>query len=495
MNRLKNLRGLLLVIALLVILYSLLPLGTALQFGGDEGLELCKGFMCSKGFALYTQIWNDQPPIFTLILSHAFKILGPSLLVARLIVVGFGLLFLGTFFRLVNQRLGQWPAFWAAFFLMASPVVFQISASVMLEVPAFAIALLSACFLFKWSKQPHWGWLLASGFIMGIALQTKLTAILFLPAMLVEIVLTRQPDRDRLWWKTAFVNLVQWGTAAAITFAMIGLFWARGSFQSSLKSHFSEHLVSGMGRPEDFPFDLSIVWNHFECVTAATVGVLIIAKRKRWRSFAFPIVLLLTGLTIHAVHRPWWSYYYLHLALPLAWLAGFAVSEAILIISQLLSASRFHVSSSKTWQGIALCALTALVLVRSERRLEATVEDMRQRLSVDADPVVAKMKVYADRTHWVYSQIEIYPFHARLPMPPELTVVVLKRFWSGQITVREIVETCKRYQTEQLLLKRGNIGKEWDGILKDYFVAYQNNDFVLYVTKRLEQNGKGVNGI
>jgi len=54
------------------------------------------------------------------------------------------------------------------------------------------------------------------------------------------------------------------------------------------------------------------------------------------------------------------------------------------VISQLLTASRFHVSSSKTWQGIVLCALTALVLVRSERRLEATVQDLRQHPSVDA---------------------------------------------------------------------------------------------------------------
>jgi hypothetical protein len=173
---------------------------------------------------------------------------------------------------------------------------------------------------------------------------------------------------------------------------------------------------------------------------------------------------------------------------PLAWLAGFAVSEAVLIISQLLSASRFQVSSSKTWQGTALCALTAFVLVRSERRLEATVQDLRQRPSVDADPVVAKMKVYANRTHWVYSQIEIYPFHARLPVPPELTVVVLKRFWSGQITVKEIVETCRRYQPEQVLLDRTKIGSEWKEFLSDYFVASQDGNLILYVTKRLVPN-------
>ena len=484
----NSLWGLAIIIVALLILYSQLPLGTAFQFGGDEGYELITGFLCSKGFLLYKQIWNDQPPLLVLWLSWAFKMWGPSLLVARLLAVGFGLVLFGTFFQLVNQRAGRWTAFLATFFLVASPIILELSISVMQEAPAFGNAMVSALLLFRWCKRPHWGWLLASGVVMGVALGIKLTAMLVVPAMLMEIILTEQAAHNQFWRKIAVLRVFQWAVAVGIAFAIVGLIWGGGSFQSSYKSHFAEHSTSGMERPEDFPPSMSLFWNHAECIIAAAVGLALVARQRRWRAFAFPIVLFGTALAVHAIHRPWWDYYYLHLAIPICWLAGFAVSEAVLGTSQLLSKSRFKLSLPKTWKGIGLCTLIALVLVCSEGRLENSIKNLQQRPRVDASPVLAKMREYADRTHWVYVRYgkEICPFHAQLPMPPEIAVVTLKRYWSDQITTGEIVETCKRYQVEQLLLNPAKIEDDWKGFLNDYDIVYQDTNSVLYVAKRIE---------
>ena len=115
------------------------------------------------------------------------------------------------------------------------------------------------------------------------------------------------------------------------------------------------------------------------------------------------------------------------------------------------------------------------------------MENLQARIRTEADPVLAKMKEYAGRTHWVYIQDgnETYPFHAQLPMPPEIAVVTLKRFWSDQISTKEIVETCRRYQVEQLLLKRTQPGEDWNELLQGYRVVYEGKDRVLYVTKQL----------
>ena len=86
------------ILALGVLFYSQLPLGTAFLLGSDEGCELMKAAMCNHGFKLYTDIWSDQPPIFTLVLCQAFKAFGASLLVGRLVAA---------FFWLVEQRLGH----------------------------------------------------------------------------------------------------------------------------------------------------------------------------------------------------------------------------------------------------------------------------------------------------------------------------------------------------------------------------------------------------
>jgi len=72
-------------------------------------------------------------------------------------------------------------------------------------------------------------------------------------------------------------------------------------------------------------------------------------------------------------------------------------------------------------------------------------------------------------------------------MPPELAMVTLKRFWSDQITIGEIVETCKRYQPEQLLLNPAKLEDEWREILNDYDIVYQDKESVLYVAKRVRQ--------
>src|SRR5690242_12627045 len=135
MNRLKNLFQLIAVLVALVLLFSQLPLGTAFQFSSDEGFEVIKPFLLNQGHALYKDIWDDQPPLFTLSLAAAFKMFGSSMLTARLVAVVFGLILFFSFHELVRQRSGRWCALISTFFLLASPGILRLSVSVMQEVP------------------------------------------------------------------------------------------------------------------------------------------------------------------------------------------------------------------------------------------------------------------------------------------------------------------------------------------------------------------------
>ncbi len=476
-----------LVIALLLLLFSQLPLRTALELAGDEGGEVIKGYMCSKGFSLYTDIWNDQPPIHTMLIRWVFANFGPSALAARLVAASFGLVLFGAFYQLIRRRLDTCSALLAAFFLAASPDVLRYSVTAMLEVPAIGTALLSAWLLFLWGKRPHWGWLCASGIVMGVALGIKLTAMMVAPAIVAEIALLRSADRNPAWRRQAFRTALQWAVVVGITFIVIGLTWGRGSLATSWKSHAMEHAVPGMPGPDDYPFRPIVFLDHLECVVGAAIALLLVAWQKRWREMAFPLVLLLTALTVHAIHRPWWSYYYLHLSVPLAWLTGFATGEVIRVVGQLWTAGALRLGSRATWQWVGLSLLTALALAMAEARLEVSVKDLRQSPRTASSPLLAKMRQYAPRTHWCYTPSMIYPFQAGLSVPPELTVVMFKRFWSDQITRQEIVDVCRRYQPEQLLLYRTQTGSEWKHLLDaEYVLAYQDKEYALYVAKRVE---------
>jgi len=371
MGRLKGPSSLAFVIGISALIFSLLPLRTAFEMGDDEGYEVIKGFMCSKGFKLYTEIWNDQPPVSTMILRKAFELWGPSIFIARLVAAGFGLVLLAAFHELVRKRSGHWTAMLATFFLLASPGVLILCVSVMLEVPAFATALVSAWLLFEWGKRRHWVWLVASGAVMALALQIKLTAALILPAIMIELLFLSWPtvkakpatvnarvtgkkgrkpniiepqsnasSQDDFWktlLKQITARMVLWGLSMVLVFATIGLTWGKGALASSWKSHTSSQVVAGLDRVEDHKFDPRLLRNHFECAVAAAVCLLAAFQQKRMREVSFPLALLVTAAMIHTVHRPWWNYYYLHLAIPLAWLAGWAVSEAVKVVFRLQS--------------------------------------------------------------------------------------------------------------------------------------------------------------
>jgi 4-amino-4-deoxy-L-arabinose transferase-like glycosyltransferase len=479
-------------IAMLALIYLLLPLGTALELGGDEGYELTKGFLCSKGYVMYKDIWCDQPPVFPMLLGQVFRAVGPSILAARLVTVGFALLLFGAMYQLVRQRSGMVAALTAVLCLLAAPGVLLLSSSVMVEVPAIGTALVSAWLLFQWSKRPHRAWLLASGAVMGLALEIKLTAVMVLPAVLVEIALASWEGGRGLRQRRLLSSALEWIAACGIVFAVVALLWGRGSLGASWRSHTVTQPVPGLSSAADFRFTLDMPLDHLECIIAAAVALVMLGRQKRWRELSFPLVLLLTAVAVHAVHRPWWGYYYLHFAVPLAWLAGLAASELLKGISGCLKTRNSRAASRATWKWVGLCALLALALALAEARLEGTIRAIRRAPRASDSVVLAKMKQYADRTRWVYVQPVIYPFHAGLAVPPELAVVMLKRYWSGQITPEQIVETCRRYKPEQLLLYRSRVGSEWKELLQSsYQTAYQDTNHVLYVSKEILAEGTG----
>jgi len=469
--------GLISVIIGLLLLYAALPLGTAFQFSEDEGFEVMKPFLCNKGFVLYTEIWSDQPPMFTLVLAAFFKAFGPTILTARLVVAGFGLVLFACFYEIIRRRSGQRAALLASFFLLAAPGVLLLSVSAMQEIPTMSMGLLSAWLASKWGQRKQLAWLIFSGAALGLAIQIKLTAVLLAPAILIEFLLQSSGKSMPTWKRETMLRILIWGTSVVVVLSVIGLTWGRGSFEISLKSHLGGQAVPGLDRIEDHKFETKLLWMHMECLLAAGLGVIIAFSRKRFREIAFPVTLLMTDSIIHVIHKPWWNYYYLHLAIPVGWLVGWTINEIVQGVLQRYGKRHFNLKSGAAWGRIGLCALVAVVIARSERRLEGSVKDLHDHPRIDADPLVQEMRKYTGRVKWVYAEPVIYAFHTQIPVPPELAVVSPKRFWSGQITTQKIIAICKRYDADMLLLPMPTIRDEiWNGLLSSDYVKTKDAD-------------------
>jgi 4-amino-4-deoxy-L-arabinose transferase-like glycosyltransferase len=462
------------------------PVSTAAEVGIAEHYEVTKALLWAKGFSLYSQVWNDQPPLHTLLLGLCFRSFGATIGVARTLAVAFGLSLLAACWVLVRRRCGILAALLATVCLVVAPQVFELSVSAMLEVPAIGTALWALWPILQWQERRQLAWLVLSGGVFAAALQIKLTAAVAAPALAVEILLAaqgltkagrvREAARALGIWVGSVAG-VYLGLAAVLGTVPLDVLWA---------SHFSAQTREHAGESLGLPF-WSLLWfYHVEAVWAAGVGLLLLIWRRHWRRLAFPLVWLLTVMLIHLEHRPWWSYYYLHFALPLAWLSGYGVAE-LLRVAWVKAADRtFHARFlAYGCLGVATLLL-ALVMAYGGGRLIAEVERIWAVPRVEESTLVAKMRQYADRTRWVYTQETIYPFHAGLTVVPELAVMPRKRFWSGQISKEQILATVKQYRPEQILLDSGPLDPGMREFVESgYRVVYQDWDHCLYVAKSL----------
>src|SRR5512143_1227286 len=83
------------------------PLADTREFDTDEGVNLIKALLVGRGHALYTEIWDDQPPLLTAALAHWFNWFGSSVLAARVLVLLFAALLLWAFYQAVRRTVTE----------------------------------------------------------------------------------------------------------------------------------------------------------------------------------------------------------------------------------------------------------------------------------------------------------------------------------------------------------------------------------------------------
>jgi len=60
-------------LGLFFLLLRCFPSHTAAQIGADEGFELAKATLCLHGHKLYSEVWNDQPPLHTFLVNQLIQ--------------------------------------------------------------------------------------------------------------------------------------------------------------------------------------------------------------------------------------------------------------------------------------------------------------------------------------------------------------------------------------------------------------------------------------
>jgi hypothetical protein len=505
-------------------LQVLLPLSTAVKIGADEDYELSKATLCNHGYNLYTQIWNDQPPLVTFIIANLIRAVPHSILAPRLLTVGFTMVLLAATFTLIRAVSGTLAASVATVMLIGSPGFLELSASVMQEIPALAPVIAAMCVLLigrhsKWQVTE-----LLAGLVFGFALQMKLIGAAYLPIAGLILWFRSKPllyygvatqlscgtndGRARRLSKGTFA----FGTSMFVTF--IALNYLTGNslllqLHQSWAAHFATAKSFEYGSPQEHGYDWSVPLKNWETTVPALLGLWVLASRLRRRWEVLPVFWLILTFVVFGRHKPWWAYYYIHNALPLCWCAGVGIAflweELRSRYTQSLSSDSappnegkrspyrlrsqrpFHAGRIR-WQAAALLLLGLCAAGWMGARLYLEEQAIRSAPQLYTCLVLKEIERFKPFTKFMFSDQPIYSFHADLPMPPHLAVLSLKRLWTGELDNAGIRAELETLKPGLILLGKESREVPYEELLnREYRLVYQDSANRLYAHETISK--------
>ncbi|HSU53316.1 MAG TPA: hypothetical protein VLT36_04585 [Candidatus Dormibacteraeota bacterium] len=491
-----------LLLSCFLILVSLLPLGTAIQIGGDEGYELAKATLCLRGFKLYTEIWNDQPPLHTLLNKQLLKLTAGGgipaageaaeipvqsqhyerILWPRLFTVAFGALLIAALFLTIEKLSAVWTATLACAILIASPGVLGLAASCMLELPALSLAVGALCLLAVRRSHCSHALTALAGVVFGLSLLTKLISLTLFPAVVAAACVVSPPPHASRQLKLLETGkrVFYFAVYAFLSFLAADLILEKGAylthFHQSWTSHFAPSVSSEYGSAAEHPFPWTVLLKHWDATLPATLGLgfLVFNRKFRTSNALLPFLWLGASLVIFGFHKPWWSYYYIHIAVPLAWCAA----TSIVLLQKAVKRDRIVVG--------CVFAYAAASLFWTGSRLYLQIANARNSPQTFSSPVLTEMARYRPFTELLYTDDPIYSFHADIPLPPNLAVIMLKRLWSGEMTNDKIAAEVATLKPGLILLGNDSRSNPLKNLLESqYNLVYVDDAHRLYAHKSI----------
>jgi 4-amino-4-deoxy-L-arabinose transferase-like glycosyltransferase len=188
------------------------PFRNAFWMNQDEGINLIKAQLLLNGYSLYSDIWSDQPPVFTYLLATLFRVFGLRVNAGRVLVL---LMACGLFFLYLNYLYnvwGKWHALVGIVLLVLLPGFTNLSVSVMIGLPSIVFAMLSLLTLVYWHNGRRYFWLVVSALGLGISMNIKLFTGFLAPIFLLGILFNEYARyRDFKNWRNILLPGILWG--------------------------------------------------------------------------------------------------------------------------------------------------------------------------------------------------------------------------------------------------------------------------------------------
>jgi hypothetical protein len=457
------------------------PYWNNLWIYSDEGFNLMKALLVARGYALYTQIWSDQPPLFTQLLALLFQTRGPGVYASRVLVLIFSCVLVWALVQFLRTAWDDRAAFAGAFIIVLLPQFISLSAAVQVGQPSLALAAVSLLALAAWHRKRRQLFIVLSALALSASILIKLFTGFLAPVFILGLVAAEffSQDKEKTWsarLRPALIWLVVFGSVTLIAWfllagpqslpQLIGTPWA------------ASRATETPPNEQVFPitYYLRDSWAIF---LLAGVGVLYVFRQRRWLMI-YPIAWAVVALVSLLNLTPVWFHHQLLVTLPAALLAAGATAETARLAALTLQ------RRSMEQKLLLVSGILALFLVAASRSPDLyailSTPAVPEERNAFEDKVLRRMEQFTDRTNWVMTDLPMYAFQVGKPVPPELAVISWKRFAAGDLSQEEILEVVEAYQPEQILLGRFEFPILDPYLAENYrLVLEREGDLALYV--------------
>jgi 4-amino-4-deoxy-L-arabinose transferase-like glycosyltransferase len=409
------------------------------EFNPDEGTNLIKAKLALEGFDLYKQIWSDQPPLFTALLSFWFRLFGASVYSGRLLVLFFSLLFLCLFYLNIRIRTDRLTAMTAVIFLILSSQFLRLSVSVMIGLPSLAWALLSLYFAAVYSRSGRRIELWLSSIFMAFSLLTKFFTIFLAPIILMEALHSQKPNK-KLSAK-ALLPALSWISGIIIMYSLIILAYFYPDSNLFVQQLFKPH-ISKIAIPQGgFSALLGSFIQDYDITLLAILGLAASFRVKTNKHILFPGLWLGLALLVLIIHRPVWDHYYTLLSIPMCWLAAVIFVEYF---------RQGRPEKKKTLPYYLVFALVILTAARIPFKFIDAYFLLNLPEAKEENKILDLISKHKQDDKWIFTDLPVYAFKSGLLVPPETAVLTSKRLPTTELTI----QVLKRYKPRLILLGR-----------------------------------------
>ncbi|MGB0560371.1 MAG: ArnT family glycosyltransferase [Spirulinaceae cyanobacterium] len=445
----------------------LMPIARVFQFDVDEGQEMVKASLYNQGYALFTEIWSDHPPLLTFLLAPWLRLWGDSVVAARLLMLGFATLLVWSFAQLLRRSVGDRYALVGTVMLVLTANFLRLSVSVMIGLPALAMLLFSLYALVRHHESRRWVWLVVAALAAGCSLQFKMFTVLLLPLWGLYLGHSSRSAHFQTSFQASF-RVCCWLGIIGGTFLALGQLLGAIALQDFFLFHVDQDVKSAFVREHSLRDVALFYLQDLDYGLLMFLGLLYSwrpAGRKRLplvggnpatpppsstpksqRDLNGLPLLWLVWVTLFLVqHKPIWYHHYMLLSLPLTWLATLGLRTCVERVRQ------------EGWRHLSpAVGAIAFLLIASPIKLAVLHLNNQDllRQSQEHQAVIAQVRADADANPWLFTDIPMYGVYTQRQIPLEIATLSRKRIAAQDFTAELMAELIEDYDLQQFVIGR-----------------------------------------